>query len=52
MDLDKETAVFVGACEANQTTIHAMPLDSPAREAYAEGLADGVRFVIESMVAN
>ncbi|HEY2476806.1 MAG TPA: hypothetical protein VGI19_18640 [Candidatus Cybelea sp.] len=39
-----EAQIFVAACEANQDTIDTLPIDHPLRNAYVEGLADGVRF--------
>jgi hypothetical protein len=52
VDQEAATTIFVAACEKNQATIDAMPIDSVEREAYAEGLSDGVHFVLEAFVAN
>jgi hypothetical protein len=43
--------IFVAACEAYKNTIDSLPLDSAGREAYADGLSDGVRFALESVAA-
>ena len=48
MDIEKETAVFEAACENHAATIEKMPHDSAEREAYAEGLADGVHFALNA----
>lgn len=45
MTLGHEAAVFALACETYKNTIDQLPTDSPEREAYVEGLADGVKFM-------
>ena len=43
--------IFVAACEAYKNTIDSLPLNSEKREAYADGLSDGVKFALESVTA-
>jgi hypothetical protein len=46
MNQQLQEVIFAAACEHHRELIDAMPIDSTDREAYAEGLADGVAFVL------
>jgi len=48
MNFDQEVVVFEAACEHHSATIEELPHDSAEREAYAEGLADGVHFALNA----